>query len=574
MRLSTAGLFLSAAIPLHAQDFERYAPKTLENTQTLQPEEDPEPKPSQDALDETPLINALKGIVIRDLAREVVAAGVRASGVVPSKNSLTQTEEFRALLAPYLGKPVSMASLDRMSREVIRHFRQNHVPVVDVGVPEQDITNGVIQMVVVEGRFGEARAEGNRYFSDRVFVDQVRLEQGGRIDRESLLNDVSWMNTNPFRFVQPVFAPGGMDGQTDVILRVEDRFPLRVYAGYEDSGNDLTGDDRWLFGLNWGNAFGLDHQLNYQYTTSDDFSSVRAHSLSYIAPLPWRHMLQVFAGYTETEVDAFPFNLEGSSTQAGIRYTVPLPKIARYSHEAFTGFDWKQSDNSLIFGVIPVSATTTDVGQFLLGYRGGMPDSYGATTGEVRLFLSPGGIFSRQNRASYDAVRPGAKDDYQYATFQLGRVTRLPWDFTLTNDFTYQMSSGNLLPSEQMSFGGYNSIRGYDERELNNVDEGWMVRNELRAPGFSPSKWMGRPLDDELQFLGFWDYGMAWASSGNVTRLDGTQARKVHMSSAGPGLRYRLGNHFSARVDYGFQLSDNANSPVNGRWHIGILASF
>jgi len=402
----------------------------------------------------------------------------------------------------------------------------------------------------------------------------VRLTRGDRIESDRLLNDISWMNVNPFRSVQPVFAPGSRDGETDIVLRVEDRFPVRVYTGYEDSGNDLTGEDRWLFGVNWGNAFGLDHQLNYQYTASDDFGSVMAHTASYIAPLPWRHTLQVYAGYTETEAGAAPFNLEGSFIQAGFRYTVPLPNISRYSQEVFTGFDWKQSDNSLVFGVVPVSETTTDVGQFVVGYRGGMPDRYGSTTGQLKVFVSPGGLFSHQNQSDYVALRPGIDDEYQYGVLELERVTRLPSDVTLANDFTYQMSSEGLLPSEQMSFGGYNSIRGYDERELNNTDEGWMLRSELRAPAFSPLKLMGIQVDDELQLLGFWDYGVAWASNGNVTRSDGTLAREVRMSSAGPGLRYRVNNWMSARVDYGFQLSNNANSPINGRLHIGLVASF
>jgi hemolysin activation/secretion protein len=382
------------------------------------------------------------------------------------------------------------------------------------------------------------------------------------------------MNMNPFRSVQPVFAPGGVAGETDVVLRVQDRFPVRVYTGYENSGNELTGEDRWLFGLNWGNAFGLDHQLNYQYTTSDDFSTVQAHTVSYFAPLPWRHTLQVYAGYTESEVGVAPFDLEGSSTQAGVRYTIPLPTISNYTHEVFTGFDWKQSDNSLIFGIIPVTDTTTEIGQFVFGYRGGMPDRFGSTSGEISLIASPGGIFSNQTEADYNAVRPGAEDAYQYGIVRLDRLTRLPFAFTLANEFTYQWSDENLLPSEQMSFGGYNSIRGYEERELNNTDEGWILRTELRTPAISPLKMMGVQVDDELQLLGFWDYGYASASSGDVIRSDGTTADNVRMSSAGPGLRYRLNTWLSARIDYGFQLSDNANSPTNGRWHIGIVASY
>lgn len=40
--------------------------------------------------------------------------------------------------------------------------------------------------------------------------------------------------------------------------------------------------------------------------------------------------------------------------------------------------------------------------------------------------------------------------------------------------FRGQLASTNLLPSEQMGLGGYNSVRGYLERQVN-VDNGLIV---------------------------------------------------------------------------------------------------
>ena len=59
-------------------------------------------------------------------------------------------------------------------------------------------------------------------------------------------------------------------------LNVNDRIPFRPYAGYEDSGTRFTGEDRFLAGFNWGNVFGLDQQLNYQYATDAKFDLVQA----------------------------------------------------------------------------------------------------------------------------------------------------------------------------------------------------------------------------------------------------------------------------------------------------------
>ena len=54
-------------------------------------------------------------------------------------------------------------------------------------------------------------------------------------------------------------------------LETRDRFPLRLYAGYDNSGNVATGRDRWNLGFNSGNALWLDGVLSYRFTSSDDF---------------------------------------------------------------------------------------------------------------------------------------------------------------------------------------------------------------------------------------------------------------------------------------------------------------
>ena len=103
------------------------------------------------------------------------------------------------------------------------------------------------------------------------------------------------MNVNSFHSTDAVFRPGTAAGTTDVWLNVKDRFPLRVYTGYENTGTQATGEDRVLAGFNWGNVFGLDQQLNYQYTASPDFDHYKAQSGSYIVPLPWAgHRLTFF----------------------------------------------------------------------------------------------------------------------------------------------------------------------------------------------------------------------------------------------------------------------------------------
>ena len=104
-------------------------------------------------------------------------------------------------------------------------------------------------------------------------------------------------------------------------------------------------------------------------------------------------------------------------------------------------------------------------------------------------------------------TRAGARDNYVYGQLTLNRVTRLPLDFTWTVRGLLQESDANLLPSEQFGLGGYDTVRGYDEREVNG-DNGFLLSTEVATPPVSLLKILGiQSVKDQLQFLGFVDYG-------------------------------------------------------------------
>lgn len=558
------------------QDFERFAPRTPPAGREGGIREEDDTPPAVE--DHTELIAALKGLVFVPKPDDVQPSGrpeivgVRVEGV-----ELMDQAEWSERLAPRFGAPLSMAGLNEIMAEVIRYYRDEGRPVVDVVVLEQDITAGVVQLAVVEARLGEVRAEGARYFKAERLAGQVRLRTGGPIYSSILRADLAWLNNNPFRSVDLVYSPGLAEGETDVILRVDDRFPMRVYAGYEDSGNELTGDHRWLAGINYGNLWGLDHQINYQWTLSSELDLLSAHAVSYVAPLPWRHTATVFAAHVDSEADLpAPFNLSGETTQVGTRYTVPLPApnsaTGGFSHEIELGFDFKNSTSNLEFGLTPLPGVDTDIAQFVMGYRMSSRDALGASGLGVFGFASPGEMTHRNDDLAFSAARAGAEASYFYVRIDAERLHRLPGGWTAMLKGTGQLADGNLLPSEQLGLGGYSSVRGYEEREAN-VDRGYLVSAELRTPPVSLRQIFKLPGGgaDEFQFLFFIDH----AYGRSVDRLPG-EARDISLTSIGPGCRWALGDRCSMRFDYGFQLEDSgmALSQGDSRAHLGVVVAY
>jgi hemolysin activation/secretion protein len=517
----------------------------------------------------------LKGVVFLSDKRALRPEGVTMTGVESATLPLLAGADFARITARYLGQPVTIRRLNQMTHEVVVFYREHGHPIVDVLVPEQDISRGTVQVLVVEGRLGRVRVEGNTHFSSGLIAAQVRTQPGAPIEGPALLADLTWLNQNPFRQVDLVFARGDQPGLTDVLLRTKDRLPLRVYTGYEDSGNAATDENRVLLGVNWGKAFGRDQQLNYQFMASPDFKRLLAHSGSYVIPLPWRHTLTFFGSYATSLPDLAGgiFSLKGKSWQASARYSMPLPEIPRLelTQKLAAGFDLKRSNNNLAFGGFEVFNRQTDVAQFVASYSASTRDRFGATSAEVEVVASPGGLTSYNHTANFDAARSLARANYTYGNLALQRTTTLPAGFIWTARLTVQLADRNLLSSEQLGLGGYDTLPGYEEREANG-DNGFILANELQAPVFSPLKLLGRKsAADQMKLLVFWDHGEV----GSHRLLPDEDAHLV-LESVGPGLRYALAPYLTLRFDYGWQLrrSGVSDGSQNQRGHIGVVIAY
>ncbi len=517
-----------------------------------------------------PLVAELKGLVMLSQPSHA-RPQAEAAGLVAAEVPLLLDSGFQKIAAAHLGKPVSLDSLNALSREVVGFFRDHDRPVVDVSVPEQDITNGVVQMVVVEGRLGLVRVEGNRWISAEALQRGWSLAPGSPLRSTRVLRELDWLNENPFRNVEAVYTPGREFGLTDVILKVQDRFPLRAFAGYENSGTELTGEDRLLAGLQWGNAFGLDHQFSYQFMADAQAQHYFSHLASYVAPLPWKHRLRLTGFYATTSANLAagdsPLALDGESFLGGMRYEIPLPGTAALKHEASLGFDYKRTTDDLLFNRIRAAGAETEVFAFSAGYRATLRDDLGGTSFTTTAVYSPGGWSDDSTDAAYEQVRSGASAEFFHVRTELERLTRLPADFSLLLRASGQLSTENLLPSEQLFLGGWNTVRGYEEFLLLG-DDGLLLSAEIRSPSLHPLRFCKKSSTDSLQLLTFWDYGTA--------RLHDPlpeEPGSASLMSVGAGLRYEIGTNFSVRFDYGWAL-EREPGQASGRGHLGVVLAF
>jgi hemolysin activation/secretion protein len=555
----------------YGQSFQDYGPKTMPSGPMKPVSKTSRPSAFVSQSDEEVTAN-LTGIVFLGTMGEVAATGrPTSSGIKTTVPGLSFSEVSR-IAQPYMGKAVNFGDLDDICRQVMAYFESVNQPVVTALVPEQEIRGGVVQILVVRGKMGQVSVEGNRYFKSENLKSVVRLKEGEDIDLGTLTDDMNWLNGNPFRQVEPSLSPGQSAGQTDVVLEVKDRFPIRPYVSYDNFGIQSLGYDRYSAGASMIDIWsGWDQQLNYQYLTSGGFNALISNSGSYSVALPWEHSLTVLASYSKSNPDAVgPMVQSGYYWQVSGRYNIPLPTLnvldgLDYRHQVYAGYDFKAANSDLFFNGAALDPVYNglvglyNISQFVLGYGLNQTDPLGSTSFETVLYGSPGGMSSNNNNTSFQNIDGGADAQYIYGKFSLNRVFRLPGDACLMLSGQIQQADSNLMPSESFGIGGYDTVRGYDQRSSNG-DNGYLGNIEIRTPPISIWQLAGAgEALDQLVFLGFLDYGQVLQySSDTITSVNS------HLMSVGPGLRYNIGPYFNVRFDWGFQLQQAPPGTTGG----------
>jgi hemolysin activation/secretion protein len=411
---------------------------------------------------------------------------------------------------------------------------------------------------VTEGRIGAVGLEAMTRFNDGLVRKGLHLKEGDLLTGTALQADLDWLSRNPFRRAELFVAPG--EGvRADLLLRVHEQRPWRVYSGYDNTGAESVGENRWFTGFNLGNAFGLDHVIGYQFTMGDSLEALHAHSMTWEIPIHrWQHFVRLTGAWADASAVDFqsglPVNSDGTSWLVGALYGRPLPRLGSWRQEIRGGFEFKRADNFVLFGETSFPQTEVDVVQFRGEWQGNGPLWGGRAELRADLVVSPGEVTAKNGREEFDAFRPGADPTYGYARVDGTWLRPLPKDWSWRTQATGQIASGALLPTEQLGLGGYATVRGYEERILL-ADSGYALSTELRTPAWSPGK-----KGVLLQGLVFLDHGRGWREDEGSTSL----------TSIGAGTRIALGKSGTARLDVGWGLEDGDDAKV----HAGVMFSF
>ena len=476
-------------------------------------------------------------------------------------NTLLPAQDVERIVAPYIGSDKDFSDVQRALETLEQGYRARGYGIVQVQLPEQDITRGVVQFRVLEPRVGRVVIEGNQFFDERnVRYSLPSVKEGATPNSHDIARNLQILSEHPAKQTNVLLRGGASEDQVDVNVKVADEKPWRVFLTLDNTGTSETGFLRSGIGFQHSNLFNRDHVFTAQYITSpsqvDDVTIVGA---GYHMPLPqWQSSFDLIAGYSNVNSGTVQglFNVSGSGKIVAARWNLYVPKWADVEQKFSFGLDHREYKNSVLLGgasivpnitLHPVSLTYSA----LKRYADAELSFYGAVS--ANLAWGPNGDAGAFQRLGQ---RVGATEDYLIFRYGATYTQVLPSEWQLRAAFNGQYTEDALVSGEQFGVGGPDSVRGYLVRELAS-DRGYQAQFEVYTPDLARKG--GLSDNSRLKLLAFYDTGTVR----RIKELPG-EVQRDSISSAGIGLRWHYGKQVSVRVDAAHILQPTVNRQTSG----------
>ncbi|MDP3336167.1 MAG: POTRA domain-containing protein, partial [Rhodoferax sp.] len=269
-----------------------------------------------------------------------------------SGNSLLAPTQVDARLAGFVGKQRRFADIEAARRALEAMYLQAGYSTVQVTLPEQEISSGVIRLVVREMKLGSITLlSANHHDLDNVKASLPGLVEGQVPNTVAVAESLRLANDNPSKQTQLLFKPDPANNRVDATLRLEDEKPWKGFLSLDNTGSRDTGQTRLSVGYQHANLFNRDHVLTLQYITSvEKPQNVSIYGLGYRWPLYDRaDAIDVYAGYSDVNSGTVAglFNVSGKGTIVGARYTHPFIRTSDIEHKLAAGLDYRAYENNI-----------------------------------------------------------------------------------------------------------------------------------------------------------------------------------------------------------------------------------
>ncbi len=512
-------------------------------------------------------------------------------------NTLLPDAEAQQVVAPQLGPKRVYGDIQKALEALEQAYRKRGYSTVQVYVPEQELTGGVVRLQVTEGVIGKVLISGNKYFdAGNIRRGLPALQEGRAPNLRQMSEDIQLSNDSPAKQLEVTLGVSEEEGKVDAKVVVTETNPQRVFMTVDGTGTAATGRSRVGLAYQHANLFNRDHNLTLAYTGSADAPAgvkVDIFSIGYRIPFyALGDSLDFIYGKSSVNTPSTSptlgggLGIVGKGDVIGVRWNHHFARRGEYTSKLIYGFDYKYINSRCTTAGTPASIepptppiascvpyTTRPISLTYSGQR-----------------LSPGQIFDYNIGLAHNLPLgtqytnvDGSADAYSYLTsgnrstrddFNILRLggsylKAFQSDWQVRAAASSQYGANPLVAAEQFGLAGSTAVRGFTERAAA-TDSGYFVNAEIYTPELVKKGDSGA----SLRALMFYDFARGFnhdVPAGSLT------PGKIGVASIGAGLRYSVGKDFSLRFDLAQVLDAGPpNTKERGDWrgHINVMIAY
>lgn len=459
--------------------------------------------------------------------------------------------ELEAALAGRLNQEWGFAGLQDAADTVAAAYRARGLHATAY-LPEQALANGVVRIVVVEGRLGKLLIEVAPGAAPPLALLRDMISQGQQpgtvINVRALARGSRLANEVPGVDAQVSLRAGAKPGETDIIARIGAKPAVSGTLGMDNHDGRATGEVRASVHLQWANALGQGDEWQFTGQVSEGKRYARlAGSWALNAQglrLQWQatQMRYALAGEFASSGAA------GDATTALLALQHPLQRGPQHTLTLTGELEQRALRNDSAAG--PLSDKRLQLLNLRLsGERSDDWAGGGAVNGAVTLSLGQLDLSGNAADLAQDAAGPQRDGRFAKLAWQLGRVQRVADNASVWLSAHGQWSDSNLDSSEKFSLGGANGVRAYPALEASG-DHGLLVTAEYR-----------QQLREKLQLSLFYDHGRVRRDS---RPYDNSPSPSASLKGVGLALEWQMNSSAVARISAAQRVGRNPWATASG----------
>ena len=457
----------------------------------------------------------VEGFSLPPLAPDGSASVAAAPAVVLERvvfvgNTVINAEDLQAVAAPFVGKAVGAADLETLREKVsLLYVDRGYINSGAVLEPDS-FADGTLTLRIIEGRLKEVRLRGLERLNDRYVVDRLARDDEP-LNIQTLSERFQLLLADPlFTRMNAQLLPDSERGKAILEVDIERARPYQLSVFANNYLPISIGPQSGTIAGWVRNLTGYGDLLEASYQDPLGHGEARRGAIGWRMPLNSRGtQLSLYYDNGVSSViqqPTRPLNIESDLTDKQIGIGQVLFESIRQKASLGLTRVWRENSTTLLgepFSFVPGEPTGTSKARDWRFWQ-----EYTHRSEEQVLALRSVFTFGENNElpaSAFPVAGLTLDQDYriwlgqaQYARRMLDNGSQFIVRFNL------QKTPDRLIPMEQMSVGGINTVRGYLENQLVR-DNGVVANIELDFPVFTD---VARKLS--LNLKPFYDYGRAW----------------------------------------------------------------